>query len=353
MILKNVFKELAGHPFKYFEYEKIVTFEQLSVYRGLSWDTYKYRVSFPDGEYKNIYIKTSKESGNQMKPKKHLELQQHITDSYENLQRVHEGFKKFPDYSSIKPLTCFPEWLTLITEESLGRDVWSIIREKAKFYPSEITLQKLENICQACGKWLALFQQITKNPDCDLYKFDSIIELFDTYLSRLERRQNITFPGKFREKIIDFCQQLVLSIPDEDRIVTEIHGDFAPVNILVHNDEIIVLDIETPKYGPIYWDVTYFHYHLSTLLDVPIYRPTTITRLQEAFMQGCEISLDPSKKVVTLCTIHNVIISLLFLVYHREHVSWYRKLYDRILYKKLICRLRTQGKRILLPPFFT
>jgi hypothetical protein len=340
VMLKNVLEELTASPSRYFERDEISTFKQLSVYHGLYWDTYKYSLRFSDGRDKNIYIKIRKEGKNDFESKKRLELQQHIKNSYENLQRVYEAFKQFPGYSSIKPIACFPEWLTLVTEESPGTDVWTIIREKAKFYPSEPDLRLLERYCHTCGKWLALFQQITREPDRDPFEFDSVIELFDSYLSRLVYYRNVTFPDEFRKRIIDFCWQLVLSIPNDDRIVVGIHGDFGPGNILVQNDEITVLDIETPKYGLIYWDSTYFHNFLNRLLEIPIYRPATIAKLQKAFIRGFGTSLEPSKKAVTLCMIHNVIQSLLYLAYHRENVTWYRKLFDKILYKKHIQWLR-------------
>jgi len=278
-MLKNVLEELTAHPFRYFEHDEMAALEQISVYRGLYWDTYKYSLRFSNEKGKHIYIKISKEGKNDIEPEKRTELQQCINDSYENLQRVHEGFKPFPGYSSIKPIACFPEWFTLITEESPGTDVWTIIREKAKFYPSEPDLKLLEKYCHACGKWLALFQQITREPDRDPFEFAPVIELFDSYLSRLVSHQKVSFPDKLRKRIINFCRQLVLSIPDSDRTVTGIHGDFAPVNILIHNDEITVLDIETPKYGLVYWDSIYFHYHLSSLLEIPIYRPATVAGL--------------------------------------------------------------------------
>lgn len=335
-MLKSVLKELRIHPSKYFQHEKIETLEQLSVYHGLSWDTYKYRVCFSDKEEKNIYIKTSKEKKHEIEPERRLKLQQHVSESYKNLQRLHEGFKQLPGYSCIKPIACFPESLTLITQESLGTDVWSIVREKSKFYPSNPELRVLEKYCYACGKWLALFQQITKEPEQPQFEFNSMIERFDLYLSRLVNHRNIPFPEALRKRIINFCQHLALSLPEEDRIVAGIHGDFAPVNILIHHNEVTVLDIEAPKYGLLYWDATYFHSHLRTLLENPIYRPATVVKLQEAFAQGFGRSLDPTKKVIVLCEIHNVIQSLLYLATHRNEVNWYRKIYDSMRYKKYV-----------------
>ncbi len=334
-MIEHVLEELKTQPFKYFEQDKIMTLEQVHVYRGLYWDTYKYKVSFPD-TVNYIYLKVNTEVENYAGATKRSDFQQQVMDSYTNLQRLYEGFRPFSGYSVIKPIACFPEWLTLVTEESPGTDVWSIIREKAKFYPSATDVKELENICQSCGKWLTLFQQITRTPEQDPYDLSTIIELFDSYLSKLVNHPNGMFPGEYQEQVIDFCRQLVLSIPDDDRVVSGIHGDFAPVNILIQNGEITVLDLETPKYGLMYWDSTYFHYHLSTLLEIPIYRPATVAKLQQAFVHGFGTPLDPSKPAVTLCMIHNVIQSLLYLAEHRQNVNWYRKLYDSILYRKHI-----------------
>ncbi|MCP4337308.1 MAG: hypothetical protein GY799_00115 [Desulfobulbaceae bacterium] len=181
---------------------------------------------------------------------------------------------------------------------------------------------------------MALYQQITREPDQDPFEFDSVFELFDSYLSRLVHHRNVTFPDKLRKTIMDFSQQLVTSIPDKDLTVVGIHGDFAPINILIHNDEITVMDIEPAKYGLIYWDPIYFNGHLNSLLENPIYRPATLATLQNAFIDGFGTALDPSKGVVTLCLIHNVILSLLYLATHRKDVNWSRRLYDKIRYKK-------------------
>jgi len=336
--LKKVLEELKTHSYVYFEGNRIVNLKQLSLYNGLYWDTYKYKVSLNDSINQNIYIKINKNKD--VISQKHLKLEQYIIESYENMQYLHNALTQFPGYASIEPIACFPEWLTLITKESLGTDVWSIIRQKAKFYPVESNLQKLKWICWKCGKWLSIFQQITRRQDLEPFDFDPIIHYLDSLLVKLVYHQKSHFSNEFRTKIINFCQQLIECVPESDRMVAGIHGDFAPVNILVHKDEIVVLDLELPKYGIIYWDSSYFYYHLSTLLEIPIYRPVTIAKLQDSFIKGFGTPLHQTKEAVLLCTIHNIIQSLLYLTYHRQNVNWYRRLYDRICYKKCINKLR-------------
>lgn len=334
-MLEKILKELKTQPLKYFEREQVIALEQASVYSGLYWNTYRYKVDFSNTR-KYIYIKVHKEAENLTNQAKRSELQQRVGASYENLSRVYASFKAFSGYSVIKPIACFPEWIALITEESPGIDLWTLIRKKAKFYPSKTNLHLLKKYCRACGKWLAIFQQITRRPDLDPCEFDSFIETLDSSLSTLIHKQNSMFSNEFRQRIIGFCQQLILSIPDEDRMVSGLHYDFAPVNILIHEDKITVLDLEDLRNGVIYYDSIYFYYHLNLLLETPIYRPATVAKLQKAFIEGFGTLLDLSKNVVTLCLIHNVIDSLLYLSHHREHVSWYKKLYDKLLYKKHI-----------------
>lgn len=339
MIPKGILEELKTYSVEYFEKDHVVAFDQISVYHGLyGWNTYKYKVSFQD-TVKYIYIKVRK-SIEDLEPTELLRLQQKIVESYENLQGLYENFKVFPGYSVIKPVACFPELCALVTEESCGIDVWLLVRSKARFYPSDDELNLLKNSCFKCGKWLAIFQQITRRTDLDLFDFNSMLELLDTYLSRLEQHQSLNFPPQLRKQVLEYCRQLIPQIPNEDRIVSGNHRDFAPINMLIHNDEITVLDIEPPEYGTIYRDATHFYHQLNTLQEVPIYRPATITQLQEAFVQGFGTSLDPSKKVVALYMIQNVIQSLLYLAVDRKNVNWYNRLYDKILLKKHISWLR-------------
>ena len=334
--IKNILEELKTHPAKYFQKEEVLALEQIFVYHGLyGWNSYRYKVRFPD-TVTYIWIKVQKSVGNDTDPAKQLKIQQTVKVSYTNLQFLYEKFKAFPGYSVIKPIACFPEWFAWVTEESSGTDIWTLIRKKAKFYPSETDLHSLENYCYKCGRWLALFQQITRRPDLDPFEFDAVLELLDDYLSRLVSRQNVTFSEELRRKIITYCQQLILLIPEEDRIVAGNHRDFAPGNILFHDDEIIVLDVEPEEYGTIYRDATYFFHYLIRLQEIPIYRAITITKLQQAFVQGFGTSLDPLKSVVTLYGIQNTLQTLLHLAIDREHVSWYHRVYDKILFKKQV-----------------
>lgn len=352
MGLKSILEELQAHPFQYFEEDRMLAIEQATVYHGLGgWDSYKYKMIFSD-MVKYIYIKIQRNVSNDTDPAKLSQFQQTISASYQNLQYLYEKFQAFPGYSVIKPIACFPEYFAWISEENHGTDVWTIIRKKAKFYPSEKDMNLLKTYCYKCGRWLALFQQITRRPELDPFKFNQMIELLDTYLSRLVQRQYDTFPDKFRKMIIEYCQQIISLIPEEDRIVSGNHGDFCPGNILIHNDEIIVLDIEPAEYGTIYRDSTYFYHYLNSLLELPIYRPTIVTQLQKAFVQGFGISLDASeKKMITLYMIQNIIQSLLYLAFDRQDISrynklpWYNKLYDKILFKKYVHWLQKECRR--------
>ena len=301
-----------------------------------NWNTYKYRACSLYENDKNIYIKI-KRVGNEIEDKERVKLQQHIKDSYQNLLRVYTEFKQFPGYSSIKPIAHFPEWFSIVTEESRGADVWTILREKAKCYPSKTNIKKLEALCRKCGTWLTLFQQLSIKETKNIpYDFGAKIEMYDFHLKRLVHSQNNTFPDELRKRIVDFCWQLVPSIPKRDCGIVGVHGDYAPVNILMHNDEITILDIETPKTGIVHWDSTYFAYHLSSLLENPIYRPMTIAKLKKAFFQGVGQSIKPSEKIVTFCMIHHVIQALLYIDVHRKNVHWHKKMYDKILYNRHI-----------------
>jgi hypothetical protein len=338
-LLKKVLEALHTNPWKYFAKNDIMLMRQLSVHWGLYWDTYHYLLQFSDNASKSIYIKIRKEGEKELASTEALELQRKIRASYENSTHLHQHFTQFSGFSSVKPVACFPEWLALVTEGSPGENVWSLLRAKAKFYPSLATLKKLEHICWACGQWLALFQRMTRAPEQDPFEFHAIITKLETYLADLAYEPPLAVPKEFRQRILTHCQRLAQSIPDQDRSVVGIHGDFAPVNILTDHSAITVIDIGAPKFGIVYWDASYFYYHLETLLELPIYRPTTVRKLQQAFLQGFGVSLEPTKHVVNLCLIHNMVNSLLYYTEHRKQVNWSRKVYDRIRYRRYIQQL--------------
>ncbi len=338
-LLQNVLQELHQHAETFFEQERILQCEQMSLYHGLYWDTYRYNVVFPENETV-IYIKIPLQIDDHPLFKTQQELQEHIQASYTHLQHLYTAFHPYPGYSVIKPIACFPEWFALITQESPGTDVWTIIREKARFFPAEAELNELRDICQKCGKWLAVFQHITKDSSPGQFDGQQMMALFDELLGKLVRHPNADFSDEFKHNVLQACQRFIDDMPEKDREISGLHGDFAPVNILIHDGHITVLDIETPQYGLIYWDAAYFHYQVNSLTDVPIYRPAAIRTMQESFLAGLGKPLDFSQHAVLICLVHNIIQSLLYFAEHRRHVAWYKKIYDTIRYKKHVQWLR-------------
>jgi Phosphotransferase enzyme family len=237
-------------------------------------------------------------------------MQERVRRDFEVTRSFHESFESYPGYSTSKPVACFPELLATVMVESAGQNLRDLIINKATFYPRKRTLRQLAEYLVACGQWLRIFQEITRDKTQGRLQLDEMIKDIDLRLSRLVKCHESFFNSQLRRQVLKYLERQALLVKDDHLRLCGVHGDFCPSNILIHGKEIIVLDFEMFKVGSVYQDVTYHLRHLETFLQKPTFRPKTISILRQALLGGYDKGIDVTSPIFSLFKLRHAICHL-------------------------------------------
>ncbi len=188
------------------------------------------------------------------------------------------------EFAVIKPVAYFPEFLAIITEETAGETIADLINQAGKFWPAAEKLDQLAKHCRRSGQALAAIQKAT----AEVSRFDpaELPEYIDARLQRLVESRRTPFSARDRRQILKFLEQAIPAVPAWQLGLCGAHGDYAPFNVLATAEKITVADFTMFKAGSVYNDLTYFYHRLEGYLHKPVFRVTTIRRLQNAFLTG-------------------------------------------------------------------
>jgi hypothetical protein len=199
-------------------------------------------------------------------------------------RRLSEALSKTNEYTVVKPVAYYPELLTMVTVEAPGESLSGLIQREGKLTPAIDKMEQLAKHCRRAGLALAAIQKVTMNET----RFDpaSLAEYIDVRLHRLMESDSVPFTAADRQQILRFLAEAIPAIPAAQLVQCGCHSDYAPFNVLAAPEKITVVDFTMFKVGSVYNDLTYFYHRLEGYLHKPIYRPATIRRMQEAFLQG-------------------------------------------------------------------
>jgi hypothetical protein len=228
--------------------------------------------------YAKIFTPRTKSYNNSEKYLTRLDVE------FEIGQRLHTKLSQENDFTIVKPVTRYPEFLAIVSEEAPGESLANVIAREAKLYPTAGKLEQLAKHCWRAGSALAAIQKNT----AEVSRFDptELVEYVDVRLQRLLASRQVPFSSADRQQIIKFLKSAIPMIPAEQLGLCGTHGDYAPFNVLASPEKITVADFTMFKAGSVYNDVTYFYHRLEGYLHKPFYRPQTIRHLQQAFLNG-------------------------------------------------------------------
>jgi thiamine kinase-like enzyme len=239
-------------------------------------------------------------------------LKEKVRNDFEVTRRFFEAFKDYADYSTAEPIMCLPEMLAVVMKESRGRNLRDLITKNARLYPSKATVHKLFEQSYRCGEWLRIFQGLTEKSIQDRLSLRDLIEDIDRRLRRLEGAEELSRGWRYR--ILRYLEKQATLVKESDLGLCGVHADFSPSNVLVNGNEVIVLDFTMYRIGSVYHDLTYFHRYFENFLHKPIFRPGTITALQDSFLKGYGKTVSPASPIFRLFKLRHVICHLIGLV---------------------------------------
>ncbi len=272
------------------------------------------------------------------------EINRRVEQDFKISGMLYGKMKDDPELSVVRPLVYLPEFMTIVTEKSPGIQFQELLNKSARYYPSKDARTELEKICFNCGRWLKLFQDITCLHYDGALNTDEMLQDYERRTKWLVGSEKIPFDEQQRSKILHYVRSTKEALPPDMLIVSGVHGDFGPGNLLADETNVIVLDFAMYRYGSIYMDLTYFWHQLETLLLKPIFRPSVVTRLQRALLDGYDKSLHEKKPFQTLplfkiFRIQHLVTRLAGMLPKHPDMSAFKRLYQARVAKLSITQL--------------
>jgi len=174
--------------------------------------------------------------------------------------------KDFAKCKVVRPVACFEDLQTIITEEFNGETLSRILKRGTTML-SKSSVPRMEGYSQLCGKWLSNFQSVSQHlPGRPYYQVETISNIHSQLQIAMERRL-------MKEDIVLAVRKHIdklAALTGDDIPITGMHSDFIPSNVIVGNGEIAVLDFAEFRKGPTYRDAITFLHALDNYLWNPI-----------------------------------------------------------------------------------
>jgi Phosphotransferase enzyme family len=236
-----------------------------------------------------------------------------------------------------KIVAYFPEERAVVTEESKGEPLVDIIANYARGYPGRKVLEKLATQCHAVGQWLKEFQRITAT-DCSIPELETeLLAYVDHRLRKLAASSDLT--KHEYAAVLKYLEMKVRAVDRGSIYTCGVHGDFGPSNILVHLDQVTVLDFAMYNMGLPYTDPAYLYQRLEGFLTKPFFRPGTIAVLQQSFLDGYQSTLDVIHPMFEISRVRHMVNRLVHLT-NTSRLSAIKMLYQRWQYTQCLNDLK-------------
>jgi hypothetical protein len=223
---------------------------------------------------------------------------------FELLVELEGRFRGDPELGAVRPVHCWPDQLSLLTEEFPGEKLSRAIA-RARGVAGVRSADAVAALCGRVGRWLALFQALVPPP--------RPVALVADLLAYSERRLRLLTdarPREFRTLAAPLLRRLATVAGDvgaSDLRGVARHNDFRPDNIMTDGTRIAVLDFTGFTTGPALYDFVKFWMKLDDLAFGVSYRRSVVSAWKRAFAEGYGVRPDLDSPVCLLLRAGNVL----------------------------------------------
>ena len=263
-----------------------------------------------------------------------------IQKDYATMEMLHAYWENSAKFEIPRPIACYPDLLILAMDECLGQDLTILIRQKARFYPDTRTMEHLKDLCYLCGEWVKAHQQgnFGKEQPATFY-LEAFLEYIDIRLCNLVKSSHVSLDESLHQEILRYARRRWRDLKAVETRTVDIHGDYAPSNVMTNGEKLVVIDFTTYGHGSIYHDLSRFYHQLEMYLSKPIFRPKVIRCLQRALLNGYDASLTPQNPLFELMLVQHTLCHLIGIA-RLEQVPFHRRWYNRRVIRRHIRWLR-------------
>jgi hypothetical protein len=225
-------------------------------------------------------------------------MRDRVVRDYTTTRRVHRWMSSHGDLGAVPPVACYPEHLTIVTEEVGGPTLLSYLQQRTSWFGTAGSLDEVHTTMATVGRWLRVFQGI--DVPGTYGTIEGLQEYIDVRLQRLVAEAATDFAENDRQRILEHIAVLGRQVGSEELGEVAVHSDMALGNLLVSGHRIVVLDFAMTKHGNPLLDLTRLFLQLDLLAVKPQTRRSVIRRLQQAMVGGFDAALTPERPLFRL-----------------------------------------------------
>lgn len=215
----------------------------------------------------------------------HSQRRQAIAAEYDTLLRLRESFAGTPHLTVVRPVACFPDDLSLLTEEWPGRPVDTVLGGR-RLLPWRHNRKGGQDVCGLAGEWLRLFQSFIAPTARAPFDLAQIFSYCDERLKIIVDSRHGGLDARIASGLTRRLDELARDVGPEELSLVARHNDFRPENMLTDGVRLAVLDFTGVTWGPRLYDFMKFWMKLEDLAAPPFGRVRTARSLQAAFADG-------------------------------------------------------------------
>jgi len=215
----------------------------------------------------------------------HSQRRRAIAAEYDTLLRLRESFADSSHLTVVRPVACFPEDLSLLTEEWRGRPGDTVLGG-GRLLSSRPDRKGGQYLCGLAGEWLRLFQSFIVPTTRAPFDLSQLFAYCDERLKIIVDSRNGGLDARTASGLTRRLDDLARDVGPEELSLVARHNDFRPENMLTDGVRLAVLDFTGITWGPRLYDFMKFWMKLEDLGAPPFGRARTARFLQAAFVEG-------------------------------------------------------------------
>jgi hypothetical protein len=260
---------------------------------------------------------------------------QNVIREFDITSRVHAALLEHKELAAVRPVACLPELCALVTAQTLGANLASVLTRSACGWASDGATQRQSVAVRRAAAWLRAAQH-ELGGDHGTVDFDVVRTYLERRFIDLERTGPVRLTARGRVALERYCERLIAAARRTDDLRRVwIHADYCPDNIIAGAAELTVLDFTMAKTGTLYHDVSHLFMRIDAMRMKPWLSASAIDRVQTELLEGFEPGLRPERPLFALMLLQHVVCHQLALQavlgsvsqltarwMHRRHRQW-------------------------------
>jgi hypothetical protein len=208
-------------------------------------------------------------------------MERQVSSEYSQMLRAHKGLADRDTLAAPRPIAAFPDLHVFVAAEAGGTSLRGLMRRASVW---ERDGRRLARALRGAGAWLQAYQglPVTAEP-LDPGKMRSYTEF---RLGRLRAARHRVVTDRDLDRLRGALEHWLAQLRAEDLSPFQVHGDFNPENVLVHEGRITVIDYSQAHAGARYYDLVQMYLQVERLKARLSFPRGLAARIQQALLDG-------------------------------------------------------------------